>query len=101
MFGKFGDMMGKLQEMKQKADEIKQKLDATIIKSEGAGGDIQIEITGNRVIKQLQISSALQHGNKEELEEQLTVAINKAIQAADKVNENEMKQAASGLLPGM
>jgi DNA-binding protein YbaB len=79
MLGKFGDMMGKLQEMKQKADEIKLKLDDTIIKTEGAGGDIVIEITGNKKIKSLSIASALQHGDKEELEEQLTVTLNKAI----------------------
>jgi nucleoid-associated protein EbfC len=101
MFGKFGDVMAKLQEMKQRADEIKQTLDASIIPIEGAGGDIKIEITGNRNVKRLEVSSALQHGNKEELEEQLLLAINKAIAAADKLNEMEMKNAASGLLPGM
>jgi len=101
MFGKFGDMMGKLQEMKQKADEIKLKLDDTIIKTEGAGGDIVIEITGNKKIKSLTIASALQHGDKEELEEQLTVTLNKAIEAADKLNEQEMKKAAGGMLPGL
>ncbi len=101
MFGKFGDMMGKLQEMKQKADEIKIKLDATIINVEGAGGDIKIAITGNREIKSLTIASALQHGDKEELEEQLTVTLNKALFKANEVNENEMKQVASGMLPGM
>jgi DNA-binding protein YbaB len=101
MLGKFGDMMGKLQEMKQKADEIKLKLDDTIIKTEGAGGDIVIEITGNKKIKSLTIASALQHGDKEELEEQLTVTLNKAIEAADKLNEQEMKKAAGGMLPGL
>jgi hypothetical protein len=101
MFGKFGDMMGKLQEMKQKADEIKLKLDATLLNIEGAGGDIKIEITGNRVIKNLSISPSLQHGDREELEEQLLVTLNKAIAAADKKNEEEMKHAAGGLLPGM
>lgn len=101
MFGKFGDMMGKLQEMKQRAEEIKLKLDETVLKTEGAGGDIKIEITGNRVITRLEISPALQHGDKEELEEQLLVTINKAIKAADKVNEEEMKKAASGILPGL
>ncbi len=101
MLGKFGDMMGKLQEMKQKADEIKLKLDGTIIKTEGAGGDIVIEITGNKKIKSLTIASALQHGDKEELEEQLTVTLNKAIEAADKLNEQEMKKAAGVMLPGM
>lgn len=101
MFGKMGDMMGKLQEMKERADEIKLKLGATVIKSEGAGGDIKIEITGNREFKSVTISSALQHGDKEELEEQLLTALNRAVSEADKVNDAEMKNAASGLIPGM
>lgn len=93
--------MGKLQEMKQKAEEAKQKLDETLLTAEAAGGDIKITITGNRKVTSLQIAPALQHGGKEELEEQLTVAINRAIEKADKVNEEEMKNAASGLLPGL
>ena len=43
----------------------------------------------------------MQHGDKDELQEQLVVAINKALAAAEKVNDEEMKKAASGLLPGM
>src|SRR5687767_264333 len=101
MFGKLGDMMGKLQEMKKKADEIKSRLNDTLIKTEGAGGDIKIEITGNRKIKTLQISDALQHGDKQELQKQLLATINKAIEEADRINEEEMKKAASGMLPGL
>lgn len=101
MFGKLGDMMGKLQEMKQRAEEIKIKLGATILKSESAGGDIVIEINGNREIRNISITDALQHGDKKELESYLLLAMNKAIKEADKVNEAEMKKAASGLLPGM
>ena len=101
MFGKLGDMMGKLQEMKQKADEIKLKLDSTIINVEGAGGDIKIAITGNREIKSLIIAPGLQHGDKEELEEQLTVTLNKSLLKANELNDNEMKSVASGMLPGM
>jgi nucleoid-associated protein EbfC len=101
MFGKLGDMMGKLQEMKQKADEAKEKLDSTLLVIEGAGGDIKIEITGNREIKKLNIAPGLQHSGKEELEEQLIVALNKAIEQANTLNEAEMKKAASGLLPGL
>lgn len=101
MFGKMGDMMGKLKEMKQKADEIKLKLDTTIIKVEGAGGDIEISITGNREIKSLTIADALQHGNKKELEAQLLATINKALLKANETNEHEMQQIASGMLPGL
>ena len=70
MFGKMGDMMGKLQEMKKKADEIKQQLDNTILLVEGAGGDIKIEITGNRKINSITISPALQHGDAIVLEKE-------------------------------
>ncbi len=101
MFGKLGDMMGKLQEMKQKADEIKEKLEHTTTSAEAAGGDIKVVINGNRRIQAINISPALQHGDKEELEEQLVVALNRAIVKADELNEKEMKNAASGLLPGM
>jgi nucleoid-associated protein EbfC len=101
MFGKLGNMMGKFQEMKQRADEIKIKLDAITLVTIGAGGDIKIEITGNRKIKNIIIDTALQHGDKEELEKQLLLTLNKAIDSADKLNEEEMKKAASGLLPGM
>lgn len=101
MLGKFGDMMGKLQEMKAKAEEIKKTLDETVLLVEGAGGDIKVEITGNRYIRSITVASALQHGDKMELEEQLLVTINKAIEKANTVNEAEMKKAASGLLPGL
>jgi DNA-binding YbaB/EbfC family protein len=99
MFGKFGDMMGKLQDMKQRVELIKEKLESTVLEVEAAGGDIKIKINGNRKVLSVQIATALQHGNKEELEEQLTVAMNRAIQKADVENESQMKEAASGILP--
>jgi DNA-binding protein YbaB len=99
MFGKLGDMMGKLQEMKQKAEEVRVKLDAMRADVSGAGGDIKIGITGNRKIVHLSIAPALQHADAQELEEQLLVTLNKAIDAADKLNEEEMKKIAGGLLP--
>jgi len=101
MFGKIGDMMEKLQVMKQRSEEIKIKLDGIVLKSEGAGGDIKIEITGNREFKNISIAGSLQHADKQEMEEQLLIALNKAIREADKVNESEMKKAATGLIPGM
>lgn len=101
MFGKLGDMMGKLQEMKQQTDAVKAKLSTVILKAEAAGGDIQIDINGNREIKQVRITPALQHGDAEELQEQLVVALNRAIKLADEAHEKEMKNVAAGLLPGM
>lgn len=101
MFGKLGDMMGRLHEMKQKAEEIKVILADTLIHVEGAGGDIKIVITGDRKIKDLSIAPGLQHAATAELQEQLVVTLNRAIAQADKLNEDEMKKAAGGIMPGL
>lgn len=101
MFGKMGDMMGKLQEMKEKADEIKSRLDETIIRVESLGGEIQIEISGNRKFNSIKIAPSLQHGDQSALEKNLVQAINKAIEEADHMNEQEMKKVTSGMLPGL
>ncbi|MCA0430082.1 MAG: YbaB/EbfC family nucleoid-associated protein [Bacteroidetes bacterium] len=101
MFGKLGDMMGKLNEMKAKAEEIKIKLDNTVLEVDGAGGDIKIKITGNRLIKEIYIAPALQHSDNSELTEQLLVTLNKALEKANSINENEMKAVAGSMLPGL
>ena len=99
MFGKLGDMMGKLQDMKQRMEIIKEKLEETILEAEAAGGDVKVKVNGNRKVISVLVEPSLQHGNKEELEEQLCVAINRAIKKADELNEKEMKDAANGFLP--
>ncbi|MBI2722325.1 MAG: YbaB/EbfC family nucleoid-associated protein [Bacteroidetes bacterium] len=101
MLGKFGDMMGKLQEAKKIAGEIKDKLDNTSLSVECAGGDIKIEISGNRKVKSINVAAALQHGDKKQLEEQLLKAMNLAIEKADKIHDEEMKKVAGGLMPGL
>ncbi|MCW3077860.1 MAG: nucleoid-associated protein YbaB/EbfC family [Bacteroidetes bacterium] len=93
--------MGKLQEAKKIAEEIKTKLDNTLLTSESAGGDIKIEITGNRKVIRVSVAPALQHGDKQQLEEHLLKAMNQAIGMADKIHEEEMKKVAGGLMPGL
>ena len=41
----------------------------------------------------------MQFGDKEELEEQICVALNRAVEKAEQVHENEMKAVAGGMLP--
>ncbi|MCA6438055.1 MAG: YbaB/EbfC family nucleoid-associated protein [Bacteroidota bacterium] len=101
MFGKLGDMMGKLNEMKAKAEEVKRKLDDSIVEVDGAGGDIKIKLTGNRLIKEISITPSLQHSDNSELVEQLVVTLNKALEKANALNEKEMKEVAGSMLPGL
>jgi DNA-binding protein YbaB len=97
MFGKMGDMLGKIKEAKKIADEIKTKLSNTVLNIESSGGDINVKISGNRIISEIAISPTLQHGDKKELEWHLITAMNKALLEVEKLNEEELKNAAGGL----
>lgn len=98
----FGNMMGKLQEMQQKSEEIKKRLDTISVQGEAENGKIKVISTGNRKITSVEISDELmQDGDKEQIEELCTLAINRALEQAEKVYEAEMKDVAKGMLPGM
>jgi nucleoid-associated protein EbfC len=94
----FGDMMGKLQEMKQKMDETKNRLKDISVSAEAANGAIKVIASGNKQIKNIEINHSL-ITEKEELEELLVVAINRALEKAEKVYETEMVGVAGGMIP--
>jgi DNA-binding YbaB/EbfC family protein len=103
MLGGISGMMGKLKEAQQKVEETKQRLNTVLIDESAAGGKIKITLTANREIKAISISNDLLN-DKEELEDYLLLALNKAITKASAIHENEMAVAAkSGMpnIPGM
>lgn len=97
----FEDMMGKFQEMKLKVEESKKRLDTITIDAEAGGGAVKVTISGNKEIRKIDINEELFKGDKEELEEILVVAVNRAIQQAEKVHEAEMQGATKGILPNL
>ena len=101
MFGKMGDMMGKMQEMKQKSEEVKKRLETVSIIGVAEDGQVTAISTGNRKITSIQISEELlADGDKERIEDLTIVAINRALEKAEKVSEAEMAGVAKGILPG-
>ncbi|MDG1262661.1 MAG: YbaB/EbfC family nucleoid-associated protein [Flavobacteriales bacterium] len=94
----FGDMMEKLQAMKQSMEESKARL-ATIT-VEGKADGVTVIIDGNRKVKDIVVAPELLN-DVEDLQDLLIVAVNKAIDAADKTNESEMGSKAQDLLGGM
>ena len=91
----FGDMMEKLQAMQQSMGESKARL--ANITVEGKAEGVTVVIDGNRKVRDIRIEDAIL-SDKEDLQDLLVVAINKAIEAADKANEAEMAAKARDLL---
>ena len=94
-------MMEQLQKMQASAEETKNKLEGLTVYGESGGNLINVEMSGNRKLKKLTINTDLDQIDKEDLEDLLSVALNRAIEQADKLNEQEMANAARGIIPGM
>ncbi len=103
MFGDISSMMGKLKEAQEKVEGTKIRLNSIVLEETAANQKIKVAITGNREIKNIAIDASLLI-DKEELEDYLILALNKAIDKANQVHEKEMSLAAkSGMpnIPGM
>ncbi|EAQ41225.1 MULTISPECIES: YbaB/EbfC family nucleoid-associated protein [unclassified Polaribacter] len=103
MFGDITGMMGKLKEAQQKVEETKKRLDTVLVDENSADNKIKVTLTANRTIKSISIDDSLLN-DAEELEDYLIITLNKAIERASTINENEMAIAAkSGMpnIPGM
>lgn len=100
MFGDISGMMGKLQEAQKKVEETKKRLHTVLIDETAANGAIKITVTANREVKAININESLLN-DKEELEDYLIIALNKALQRAGEINEQELAIAAKDGMPNI
>jgi DNA-binding YbaB/EbfC family protein len=98
MFGDMSGMMAKLKEAQQKIEETKARLNTVLVDGESGNGKVKVTVTANREIRSININDDL-FAEKEELEDYLIIAINNALNEANKINEAEMAAAAKGGLP--
>ncbi|QXV66055.1 YbaB/EbfC family nucleoid-associated protein [Mucilaginibacter achroorhodeus] len=95
-------MFDKLMEAQQKAGEVKKRLDAITVTGTAEGGKITVQANGNKVVRSIAIDEEfLKEAGKEELEELLVVAVNKALEQAENVSQSEMAAMTSAMLGGM
>ena len=94
-------MFDKLFEAQQKAGEVKTRLDAITVTGTAEGGHIVVNATGNKVIQSISINEEFfKTAGREELEELLVVAINKALEQADNLNQTEMAAMTKDMFGG-
>src|SRR6201995_884402 len=98
-------MFDKLMQAQQKAGEIKKRLDGITVTGTAEGGKIMVTANANKLVQSIAIDEGLMaDGDKEQLEELLVIAINKAMEQAENVSQTEMAASARemfGNLGGM
>ena len=99
MFDTF-KIMSKLSEAKDKLKDIKEKLPFVGVTEQSEDGLIKVAISGDRVIKTLEINeNMLYPAAKKDLEEKLIIVLNTAIKEAEKIYKDELKKGMEGMFP--
>lgn len=84
-------MFDKLFEAQQKAGEMKKRLDNVTVSGSVEGGKITVTANANKVLQSITINPEfLKEADKEELEELMVLAVNKALEQAENVSQSEM-----------
>lgn len=95
-------MFDKLFQVQQKAEEVKKRLDSVTVTGEAEGGKIKVYATGNKAITSIEIDEVFfSSSDKEQIEELLVVAINKAIEQAENVHQSEMQSISQDMMGGL
>lgn len=95
-------MFDKLMAAQKQAEEIKKRLDTVSVFGEVEGGAIRVTATANKAVTTIEINEEFyKQADKEEVEELLLTAINKALAQADQVSATEMQAATQSMLGGL
>jgi DNA-binding YbaB/EbfC family protein len=100
MFGDMMGMMNKLKEAQKKVEETKKRLDTVLIDEVSNDNLLKVTLTANRTIKSIVIDNSLLE-DKEMLEDYLVLTLNKAIEKATLINEQELSAVAKEGLPNI
>ncbi|WP_412560752.1 YbaB/EbfC family nucleoid-associated protein [Winogradskyella sp. MIT101101] len=100
MFGDMMGMMSKLKEAQKKVEETKERLHTVLIDEISNDEKLKVTITANRTLKSITIDDELLQ-DKEMLEDYLILTLNKAIEKATEVHENEIAAVAKEGMPNI
>lgn len=96
-------MMGKLKATQQRIEETKKRMDTIFIDEQSIDGQLKVTLTANSKVKTIEIEDSLLE-DKDQLEDYLIVVMNKALEKAAKVNQDELDAVAKvdmPIIPGM
>lgn len=100
MKGGMQGMLKQVQKMQAEMEKIQNELGNKTVTEEAGGGMIKATANGKKQVVSVQIDSEIINGgDKEMLEDLVVAAVNKALESAGKMAEEEMAKVTKGMLP--
>lgn len=97
-----GDMMAKMQELQARMQEAQEGLRAMRRTVEVGGGMVSVTINGRQEVLSIAIEQSLfASGDTAMIEDLVVSAVNKAIAESQRMAQEEMGKATSGMLPSI
>ena len=95
-----GGMMKQIQKMQAEMERVQNELGNKTIDSESGGGIVKVVANGKKEIVKIEIGQeVINPDDKEMLEDLVVAAVNKALEAAGKMAEEELASVTKGMIP--
>ena len=100
MKGGMQGMLKQVQKMQAEMEKIQNELGNKTVSAESGGGMVKAMANGKKEIISIEIDNeVVSSGDKEMIEDLVVAAVNKALESANKMAEEEMANVTKGMMP--